>query len=205
MSDPHEDEDDHPDRAGSQVELTRLHDDLQVEYYTLSDLVGAFDQRLLTIKGWGVTVSLAMLGVAFQQRHYGLFFVAAISGIAFWIVEAITKAHQMRFYPRMRAIEVICYDQFGVSSDSEKLSSPLIDWSWKIAPQEYGSRRLQGFDLNKPERYVSASPRTKLGRLWKLTRTVRYPHVALPHAVSVVAGLTLFILGATDHLDRMPL
>ena len=52
MSDPHEDEDDHPDRAGSQVEFTRLHDDLQVEYYKLSDLVGAFDQRLLTIKGW---------------------------------------------------------------------------------------------------------------------------------------------------------
>ncbi len=187
------------------VELARFHDDLHVEYYKLSELVGAFDQRLLTIKGWGVTVGLATLGVAFQQRHYGLFLVAAMGGIAFWTVEAIEKVHQMRFYPRMRAIEVICYGQFGISSESEKLSSPLIDWSWTIAPQEHGSRRSHGFDLNKPERYVPTTPRTRLGRLWKLTRTVRYPHVALPHAISVVAGLTLFMLGATDHLDRMPL
>lgn len=205
MSDLQQDEDDHLDGAGSEVALARLHDDLQVEYYKLCDLVGAFDQRLLTIKGWGVTVSLAMLGVAFQQRHYGLFFVAAISGIAFWIVEAITKVHQMRFYPRMRTIEVICYDQFGISSESEKLSSPLIDWSWQMESQEFGSRRLQGFDPNKPERYVSATPPTTLGRLWQLTRTVRYPHVALPHAITVVAGITLFIMGATDHLDQMPL
>ncbi len=205
MSDSQEDADDHLARDVSEVELARLHDDLQVEYYKLSDLVGAFDQQLLTIKGWGVTVSLAMLGVAFQQRHYGLFFVVAISGIAFWIVEAITKVHQMRFYPRMRAIEVICYDQFGVSSESEKLSSPLIDWSWQLGSQECRSRRSQGVDPNKPQRYVSTSPPTRLGRVWQLTRTVRYPHVALPHAMSVVAGLTLFILGATDHLDRMPL
>jgi hypothetical protein len=46
-----------------------LHDDLQAEYSKLTDIVGAFDQRLLTIKGLGVTRSLASLGLGFQQNH----------------------------------------------------------------------------------------------------------------------------------------
>ena len=93
--------DDQRGTSATTVALAQLHDDLHVEYYKLLDLVGAFDQRLLTIKGWGVTVSLASIGLAFQQQHYGLFLVAAITGIAFWGVEAVTKVHQMRFYPRM--------------------------------------------------------------------------------------------------------
>src|SRR6185503_10660426 len=56
-----------PDRS-----LDRLHDDLQAEYAKLVDIVTTYDQRLLTIKGWGVTLSLASLGLGFQQNHYGL-------------------------------------------------------------------------------------------------------------------------------------
>jgi hypothetical protein len=33
--------------------LDRLHDDLQAEYAKLVDIVTGYDQRLLTIKGWG--------------------------------------------------------------------------------------------------------------------------------------------------------
>lgn len=50
-------------------------------------------------QGLGVTLSLASLGLGFQQDHYGLFLIAAVSGLAFWMVEA-TKGHQMRYYPR---------------------------------------------------------------------------------------------------------
>jgi hypothetical protein len=46
---------------------TFLHDDLKEEYYKLADIVNTFDQRLLTIKGWGVTFSLATTALAFQQ------------------------------------------------------------------------------------------------------------------------------------------
>ena len=42
----------------------RLHDDLMTEYFKLVDLVRDVDQRLLTIKGWGVTLGLARLGSA---------------------------------------------------------------------------------------------------------------------------------------------
>ena len=53
-----------------------LHGDLMAEYYRLADIVAGFDQRLLTVKSWGVTFSLATLALGFQQDHYGLFLVA---------------------------------------------------------------------------------------------------------------------------------
>src|SRR2546423_9362592 len=107
-----------------------LHDDLQAEYAKLVDIVTSFDQRLLTIKGWGVTLSLASLGLGFQQNHYGLFLVAAASGLAFWVLEATTKMHQIRYYPRMGDIEFIAYELFRVEAPSGPASSPLIDWGW---------------------------------------------------------------------------
>ena len=156
----------------------------------------------MTIKGWGVTVSLASIGLAFQQQHYGLFLVAAITGLAFWGVEAVTKVHQMRFYPRMRAIEVICYSRFSVSSNDGKVSSPLIDWSWKLGPRDFDQQ--SGFDANKPE----PQPVTDRGRsssMHQLARAIWFPHVALPHVISIVAGVILFGLGAASDLHQMPL
>lgn len=64
---------------GGSADGDQLHNDLIEEYYKLTDIVTAFDQRLLTIKGWGVTLSLFSLGLGFQNDHYGLFLVAALS------------------------------------------------------------------------------------------------------------------------------
>jgi hypothetical protein len=78
--------------------------------------------------------------VGFQYAHYSHFLVAALSGLGFWIVEAIRKRHQLRFYLRMRNIEVRRYghisgkDRPGSSEDVGEAtlhpSSPLIDTSW---------------------------------------------------------------------------
>ena len=57
------------------------------EYYEILKIVGDFDGRLLTVKGWGVTLSLAALSLGFQQSHYGLFLVASLSGLGFWLIE----------------------------------------------------------------------------------------------------------------------
>ncbi len=110
-----------------------LHDDLQAEYYKIADTVASFDQRLLTIKGWGVTFSLAAIALGFQQNHYGLFLVAAASGIAFWLIEGSTKLQQMRYYPRMGDIEVAAYDLYRADIERGPVSSPLIDWGWYTA------------------------------------------------------------------------
>ena len=172
-------------------DLGRLHDDLQAEYAQLVDIVSAFDQRLLTIKGWGVTLSLASLGLGFQQNHYGLFLVAAVSGLAFWLVEATTKMHQMRYYPRMGDIEFIAYELFQVPTPSGPASSPLVDWGWYTARLRV--RRLKHPDRRKLNpREPQPWPETGEGRSappWL------FPHVMLPHLVAVLMGTVLFVLG----------
>ncbi len=192
-----------PDSAEPPAPERQLHDDLRVEYFEIADLVTGFDQRLLTIKGWGVTLSLASLGLGFQQEHYGLFLVAALSGLAFWVVEAVTKRHQMRFYPRMRDIEVLGYELSGVETRAGRASSPLLDWGWKAAAQQYGERN--DLSLDQPSRFAPNPTTIWWGRLARRTRTIWFPHVAFPHAISVAAGLTLFALGVMDQLEGMPL
>src|SRR5437879_9503907 len=116
-------------------------DFLSKEYFTLEDIVTDFDQRLTTVKGWGVTLSLAALGFGFQFQHYGFFLVAATSGIGFWAIESSIKKHQMRFYVRMREIEVLVFNL--TSEDSSQIVTPQINWSWAIAPL-YFRVKIQG-------------------------------------------------------------
>src|SRR5262245_20629710 len=166
-----------------------LHDDLMAEYYRVSDIVAAFDQRLLTVKGWGVTFALATLALGFQQDHYGLFVVAAASALSFWLIEASIKLHQTRYYPRMGDIEVIAYEQFGRATASGVVSAPLIDWSWFTAPPRVLGGRAKG-DPRKPTRWPDINDNPGRSR-WILL----YPHVALPHVIVVVLGSILFVLG----------
>jgi hypothetical protein len=200
---------------------TTLHDDLMKEYYKIVDLVSDFDHRLLTIKGWGVTLSLASLGFGFQQAHYGLFLVAALSGIAFWLVEATTKLHQMRFYPRMGDIEAAAFELYRVESPDGPVTSPLIDWGWftarpRVRPIRTSRARhfLRGSHLtrwaanrlgvrdadrlddikspHRPERWPDIGTRRM--------QPLLFPHVMFPHVVAVVAGTALFVWGVTGHL-----
>jgi hypothetical protein len=83
-----------------------LRDDLTKEYFALVDTVGAFDGRVMTVKGWSVTLSLAGLGLGFQQGHFALFALAAVTALAFWLIEGQIKTQQWRYYSRMRDIEI---------------------------------------------------------------------------------------------------
>lgn len=129
-------------------------DPFSQEYYALFNSVADYDKRLLTVKGWGVTVSLAALGLGFQNQHYGLFLVAAVSGLAFWALEGVMKRFQMAFYVRMREIEVINYELRcqGVSSTFNFYSTPQIDWSWYLAGDYFTGKRTG--PPPPPERYT---------------------------------------------------
>jgi len=185
-----------PDSAArTALDLGRLHDDLQAEYAQIVDIVSAFDQRLLTIKGWGVTLSLASLGLGFQQNHYGLFLVAAVSGLAFWLVEVTTKMHQMRYYPRMGDIEFTAYELFHVPTPSGPASSPLLDWGWYTA----------GLRVRRLKNHAHRNLNPRVPQLWPETGEGRsaspwlFPHVMLPHLVAVLMGTVLFALGLLGH------
>ena len=155
------------------------------EYYELLAVVKDFDRNLLMVKGWGATVGLAALAWGFQYGHYGIFLVACLSGLCFWAIEAAMKRHQMRSYVRMREIEV--------RRAEHGEHSPQIDWGWKIAP-EYLSGKTTG-QPGAPERYRGSAADVWLYWL--------YLHVALPHAVAVIAGFVLFLLGRQGSLGDL--
>ncbi len=165
----------------------------QQEYFALVKAVDDFDQRLITIKGWGVTLSLVALGLGFQYSAYGFFLVAAASSFAFWFIEGTVKRHQMRYYPRMREIEVNRYVSQGVSPPS--ISSPRIDWSWHRAAAILSGKIKAGSDVA-----VSLSGPDLFYRLpWVL------PHVALRNFITFVIGLVLFWRGIDCHLSGFSL
>jgi hypothetical protein len=166
-----------------------LHADLMTEYYRIADTVASFDQRLLTVKSWGVTFSLATVGLGFQQDHYGLFLVAAAAAAGFWLIEGSIKLQQMRYYPRMGDIEVIAYELYGQPTTRGTASSPLIDWSWFTSwPRIVGGDSKGDPRIPRPWLDVNDKPGTN-------RRLYFYPHVALPHAIVVGLGGVLFTLG----------
>lgn len=191
--------DDAADDAGR---TSYLHDDLMVEYYRLADTVASFDQRLLTVKSWGVTFSLATLALGFQQDHYGLFLVAAAGALGFWLIEGSTKSHQIRYYPRMSDIETIAHELYGELTMQGTASSPLINWGWQTAAQRIWGERFSWGNLSKsgpggaqrdprvPQRWEDVNRDPGVND-WILL----WPHVALPHAIAVALGLVLFVLG----------
>jgi hypothetical protein len=160
----------------------------QQEYFAVHKLIGDFDQRLITIKGWGVTLSLASLGLGFQYRAFGYFLLAAVSSIAFWAIEGAIKRHQMRFYPRMREIEISRQTSSGVPS------VPRIDWSFQNAPAILTGKGDIVFDSVKP---------TYLVRPYNMTWLL--PHIFLPHAVTFIVATILFIMGVSGHLLQFSL
>lgn len=161
------------------------------EYYEILKIVGDFDARLLTVKGWGVTLSLAALAAGFQYGHYGMFLIAALSGVGFWVIEGDMKRHQMRYYLRMREIEVLQY-QRASDEDSKAYSTPRIDSSWSYAGVLYTAKQKTEY------RPLSVGgPRKSYRLAWF------FPHVFLPHLISVVAGLLLLALGAIGFFGNM--
>ncbi len=161
------------------------------EYYEIFHAVDEFDKRLITVKGWSVTLSLAALAWGFQYGHYGLFLIAALSGLIFWLIEGVMKRHQMRYYFRMAEIEVIQYKRAS-SEEARAMSSPRIDSSWSYAGKLYAGK---GSTEYRPEKWTGSRKSYQLAWL--------FPHVCLPHVVSVVVGLVLLLLGIFGVLGDM--
>jgi hypothetical protein len=162
------------------------------EYYAIVRVIADFDGRLVTVKGWSVTLSLAGLGLGFQQAHYALFGLAAASALGFWYIDAAMKRHQMRYYPRMRDIEVAANELQEQGTADRKgtvlagFSTPRIDWYWKF------TGRLPD------ERLAAVTRRDPAEVRRSLLLAPLMGHVMLPHAVAVVLGFVLFILAVQD-------
>jgi hypothetical protein len=168
-----------------QTDLNALRANLRSEYEALMKVISEFDGRLMLVKGWSVTLSLAGLGLGFSQQHYALFALSSVTAFAFWCLDWVMKRHQMMYYARMRDIEVASYHLDHLHLSGQMVSSPKVDWSW-------------GFKGNgqpwpdRPRRRDAANIRQMIRRApWM-------GHVLLPHAVAVALGLILFFLALMD-------
>jgi hypothetical protein len=184
--------DDGQQEAGGQAAHT-LRQDLGTEYYAIMKVVSEYDGRLMIIKGWSVTLSLAGLGLGFQQGHFALFALAAGTALAFWFIDGLMKRHQMRYYSRMRDIEVAAFHLNHLAINDQTVSAPRVDWYWG-----FGGRG-RDYRADIPQRLTPHDLRTMLGLApWM-------GHVLLPHAVAVVLGVGLFIGAVTNvpGLDQL--
>lgn len=173
-----------------------LREDLTREYFALADAVAGADGRLMIVKGWSVTLSLAALGLGFQQQHYALFGLGAATAAAFWFLDGLMKGHQLRYYSRMRDIEVAAYELNAVElGNLGKVSSPRIDMSWGFR----GEKGKPDWRTDPPERRTPERIRALLRARFVL------PNVMFPHVVAVLLGVTLFFAAASDSWGLQPL
>jgi hypothetical protein len=165
-----------------------LREDLSKEYYALVGIVSEFDARLMVIKGWSVTLSLAALGLGFQQQHYALFGLGALTALGFWFLDLLVKTFQVRYYARMRDIEFTASRLNSLQLPGiGQVSSPRIDMYWSYrggAPEnDWRGDEPERMDPEMVRRMVQVKP-------WYL------PQVLLPHWVAVVVGTGLFVASA---------
>ena len=165
---------------------------MTAEYFAIFTVVNQFDDRFMLVKGWSVTLSLTALGLGFINDHYGLFLLAVLSSLGFWLVEASMKKHQMRYYARMRDIEVAAYDLNHQLLGQHQFSSPKVDWWWS-----FGIKDRPVEPVRRTEQDVAEMMRNGPWMVW----------VLFPHAVAFVAGVVLFWMGLSGAsvLNGMPL
>jgi hypothetical protein len=105
-------------------EQSLLDDSLKEEYLYLQKTVEDFDQRVITIKAWSVTFSMAAVGFAFSQKSPLILLLAGASAIIFWSIETLWKMFQNAYYPRIYEIESY------FRGDKTNVSPYQISTSW---------------------------------------------------------------------------
>ena len=179
-----------------------LRDDLSKEYYAILGVVSSYDGWLLIVKGWSVTLSLAALGLGFQQRHFALFALAAVTGAAFWYIDGLMKGYQYRYYVRMREIQYTAYlinrVVVGGEYGQRAISAPRIDMTWPFTGYPGEPQPGNGGEAGEP---AADEGDWRADEPWRRTpqeisKFLRHrfalPNVWLPHALAVVLGLALF-------------
>ena len=133
---------------------------------------------------------MAALGLGFQQQHYALFGLAALTALGFWFLDVLVKTFQVRYYPRMRDIEYVAskLNSFTLAGLGE-VSSPRIDMYWSYQ----GGSASEDWRGDEPERMSAEMVHTMVRvKPWFL------PQVLLPHWVAVVVGAGLFVASAAN-------
>jgi hypothetical protein len=142
---------------------------IEKEYFQLQDIIETFDARALEIKKWSVTTITAAIVSAYLQTQPVVLIIAAISALAFWLVEALWKVNQQAFYARIYEIENAMARRGEVD----------------LAPLQIASAWSRSWHAGLRER--------------KLLRVLRWPHVYLPHVPVALGSALLFFFIPPTH------
>ncbi len=114
---------------------TDPNDLLAQEYALVQKMYEDFGARALSVKAWSVTFSATGLGLAFTAGERAVLLLAAASAAVFWFVEALMKAHQKAFLPRIREIEA------HFRGERKLTAAMQINRSWRTSFDEKGRLR----------------------------------------------------------------
>ena len=104
------------------------------EYFKIMDVIAQYDGLVVAIKGWSITVGVAIVGLALQQRNRNMLLLCLVSSMAFSFVDAKYKEYQVSYYSRMQIIEKCASGEL-----LGKQCSPLrVDESWRKSKVWYG-------------------------------------------------------------------
>jgi len=140
-------------------------DRLWSEYNLLIELYESYNDQILILKGWSVTVGVAALIAAYTQSvsssgRIGVV-IASLSALPFWAMETSWKLFQNAYLERIVQIE-LCFDGMGKDCRPAQVLG-----SWRAS---YADDKVTDW-----------------------LQTAILPHVFLPHLVLLAGGLVLAI------------
>ena len=141
---------------------------LAKEYFQLQTIFEQFDDRALLIKGWSITVTLALLVKAVELKSATIAGLSAGAACVFWLIEAMWKSFQKGFVPRMEQIE----SAFRASDPEISIEYPLQIYSMWEGRCRWDDVWVDCWWFDVPG-------------------TLFYPHVVLPHLVFIIIAVYL--------------
>jgi hypothetical protein len=162
-------------------------DFLLEEYKELIKIINNFDDRILIIKSWSISFTLATLAVAVQKKNSVIILLDILASFCFWILEAETKYHQIRYYYRMRDIEVLNstgnntplkVSGINVNKANNELRNKnalRIDWSWEKPSEHFASEIKRREEIKWYEVYG-------------------YIHIMIPHILVILFCVAWILL-----------
>ena len=156
---------------------------LKDEYLFLQKTYEDFDQRLLLIKGWSITASLAGIAAAFQYKVPAVWLISAGTAVLFWAIEAIWKSFQYAHSGRIREIEAFFRGDTPTDTQVANVLPPFqIYNSWYRTYSHPVPRPLS--DL--AEKKATITP------LQQWIQIAKMPMIAMPHVLILATAILLF-------------
>ncbi|MGB2247185.1 MAG: hypothetical protein ACPH3N_05920 [Alcanivorax sediminis] len=109
---------------------------LEAEYFHLTNLIDSFDQKSLTIKAWSVTLAGILAGSGAFFDRPGMLWVGVFGSLMFWLVEGHWKAFQAAHYARIEKIEA------HFRGEVDEIAPFQSAISWEKSRRAGGTREL---------------------------------------------------------------